>query len=149
MARQILDQVKIASPCPASWNDMEGDDRVRFCQLCRLSVHDISAMTASEAEAFLFGSSGRICARMRRRRDGRVITRDCPVGLWRARRRLAHAGVFAIVLLFGAFAAALARFRGVENHYDARERLRSLPLIGRLLDHFDPPVVVGAIPARP
>ena len=27
----LLDRVRIASPCSASWSDMAGDDRVRFC----------------------------------------------------------------------------------------------------------------------
>lgn len=82
----LLDSIRIASPCTADWNAMVGDDRQRFCQQCQLHVHDLGAMTAAEAEAFLRGSSGRVCARFRRRADGRILTRDCPVGL-RARLR--------------------------------------------------------------
>jgi hypothetical protein len=32
MAKGSKLQLKIASPCPTSWNDMDGDERVRFYQ---------------------------------------------------------------------------------------------------------------------
>jgi hypothetical protein len=32
MAKGSKLQLKIATPCPATWNDMDGDERVRFYQ---------------------------------------------------------------------------------------------------------------------
>ena len=84
----VLQQISIASPCPASWDDMEGDERVRFCGECKLNVYDLSAMTAGEAARLLLNTDGRLCARFYRRRDGTILTRDCPVGLRAVRRRL-------------------------------------------------------------
>jgi hypothetical protein len=81
-----LQQLRIASPCSASWDDMAGDDRSRFCGECRLHVYNIAAMTQSEAEALIAEKEGRLCARIYQRRDGTIITRDCPVGLARVRR---------------------------------------------------------------
>ncbi len=49
----FLDSLEIASPCPASWDSMTGDDRARFCGLCRLNVYDLTAMSPGEAEAFV------------------------------------------------------------------------------------------------
>ncbi len=49
----LLDRVAIKTPCKASWDEMQGDDRVRFCCACTKNVYDISAMTEDEAEAFL------------------------------------------------------------------------------------------------
>lgn len=85
-----LNQIKIASPCHASWNEMEGDERQRFCQSCKLQVFNISDMTAAQARAFLESRTGRTCIRLYRRQDGTVITKDCPVGLRGVRQRLAR-----------------------------------------------------------
>ena len=77
----MLDQIKIASPCTADWDRMEGTDRVRFCGECKKNVFNLSAMTRREAEALLQETNGNLCTRLYRRADGRVLTEDCPVGL--------------------------------------------------------------------
>lgn len=96
MARSLptvaLDDVRVASPCSASWQAMKGDDRVRFCGSCEKNVYDLSALTRDEAEDLIRGAEGRLCVRFYRRRDGTVLTQDCPVGLRAVRRRLALLG---------------------------------------------------------
>ena len=91
----MLDQIKIASPCSANWEQMEGNDRVRFCGECKKNVFNLSAMPRKDAEALLLETSGNICTRLYRRTDGTVLTADCPVGLGikiaRAKRRLGWA----------------------------------------------------------
>jgi len=47
MSRRL--KLKISSPCRASWDDMDGDDRVRFCAECELNVYNIASMTEAEA----------------------------------------------------------------------------------------------------
>jgi len=82
-----LDSVRVASPCTARWDDMAGDERRRFCTPCGKEVFDLSAMTRSEAEAFLATRFGRAaCIRLFRRPDGTVITSDCTAGHTRARK---------------------------------------------------------------
>ena len=49
-----LKRIKIASPCPAAWNEMEGNDGVRFCNQCQKNVYNLSALSRLEAEALLF-----------------------------------------------------------------------------------------------
>lgn len=85
-----LNRLRVASPCPTNWEHMAGDDRVRFCDLCNLHVYNIARMTRKEAEALIANTEGRICARLYRRKDGTIITRDCPVGLRAIRRRVAR-----------------------------------------------------------
>jgi hypothetical protein len=85
-----LDRLRIASPCPTTWEQMKGDERARFCDLCSLHVYNIAELTASEAKSLIANSEGRICARLYRRSDGTVITGDCPVGLRAIRRRVAR-----------------------------------------------------------
>ncbi len=36
----LLENVRIASPCSASWDDMVGDERVRFCGQCTKNVYN-------------------------------------------------------------------------------------------------------------
>lgn len=108
MTRRLLDDIRIASPCAARWEDMEGDDRARRCEECRLTVFDVSALSGAEAERFLrerAAAGGRTCVRLYRRADGTILTRDCPVGLARVRRRLARSLVAAAALLTAALAA--------------------------------------------
>jgi hypothetical protein len=84
-----LDDVRVASPCYARWDEMAGDDRVRFCGSCRKNVYDLSNMSRGEAEALVRGAEGRLCVRFYRRADGTLLTQNCPVGLAAARQRLA------------------------------------------------------------
>ncbi|MCI0643023.1 MAG: hypothetical protein L0Y72_28000 [Gemmataceae bacterium] len=99
MATYTLEEISIATPCGASWNEMSGDDRVRFCSQCRLSVYNLADMSRREAEEFIAANEGRACIRMYRRPDGTVLTRDCPVGLRHWRRRLVFACSAAFLLL--------------------------------------------------
>lgn len=42
-------QLEVASPCPASWDEMDGDDGVRFCPECEVKAYNLSAMPEDEA----------------------------------------------------------------------------------------------------
>lgn len=127
----LLERAQVASPCSMRWEDMHGDDKVRRCEACSLNVHNLSNMTAAEAEALLAlhyhpdgtrrgsdegiekGEGKRFCATFFRRADGTILTRDCPVGLaavqLAAKRALQRiAGAAAGLLAAGlALAAAL------------------------------------------
>lgn len=85
----VLDDLRIAAPCPASWDAMRGSDRVRFCDRCQLHVYDLSEMSRREAERLIEQTKGRVCVRFWRRADGTILTQNCPVGLRWLRRRLA------------------------------------------------------------
>lgn len=109
--RSPLDRISIASPCSADWHQMQGDDRRRFCGECKLHVHDLSRMSEAEATALLQqAGQGRVCVRLHRRADGRVLTRDCPVGL-RQQLRWAVARAVALWLVVGSALAACVRPR--------------------------------------
>ena len=97
---RLLDRLRIASPCPADWEQMTGDERVRFCDLCHLNVYDISQLTRNEAASLIANTEGRICARLYRRTDGTIITGDCPVGLRALRQHTAKAAaaIFATLM---------------------------------------------------
>ena len=125
-SRIDLDRIVVASPCPMAWDDMAGNERVRFCSQCKLNVYDISAMTRSQAESFIANAEGRICAKLYRRADGSILTRDCPVGLRAARKkvsRAAAAAFSALVSLFGG-SALFAQQPKNEKDVDIRRTLR-------------------------
>lgn len=101
-----LPDLQIASPCPASWAEMKGDDRARHCAACDKQVYNISAMTSEEVVALIERTEGHFCGRLYRRRDGSVLTADCPVGLAaragrRVKRLVSLAAVGVGVLLTG------------------------------------------------
>ncbi|MHC5066052.1 MAG: hypothetical protein ACYTG5_18985 [Planctomycetota bacterium] len=96
---RFLEELKIASPCSASWEGMSGSERVRFCGDCQLQVYNLSGMSRDQAMSMVQEAEGRICVRLLKRQDGTVLTQDCPVGLRALRRKLAFAWVRSLALL--------------------------------------------------
>ncbi len=110
-----LRNVKVASPCPADWDRMIGDERARFCGQCELNVYNLSAMSTLEAESLIARTEGRLCVRYYRRKDGSIITQDCPVGLRALRQRAARIKRALASLVLG-FLAGLG-FHGAANRF--------------------------------
>jgi hypothetical protein len=100
-----LDDIKIASPCSADWNEMYGNDRKRFCGDCKLNVYNLSDMTRDEAENLLMISEGRLCVRFFRRDDGTILTKNCPVGWQATKQRASRIAVAATSMLFSFFSS--------------------------------------------
>lgn len=96
---RVLDRMRIASPCAASWASMTGDDRSRFCNQCNKYVYNFAAMTAGDIHALIIEKEGRLCGRLHRRADGTVLTADCPVGRGIVRRKAARVAAFAAAML--------------------------------------------------
>ena len=127
----MLAGAKIASPCSADWDQMIGNDQVRFCKSCEKNVYNLSAMTAEAAEALIVEKEGNICARFYRRADGTILTADCPVGVRRKWvRRVGGAAVLVGTAVAGTTALAMRR----EAHMG---------------DIAQQPVVMGSVAATP
>lgn len=108
-ATNLLEKIYVAAPCPASWEKMIGDDRVRHCQECKLNVYNLSEMARTEAERLIASREGRMCVGFYRRADGTILTQDCPRGLQATLRRvsrLAGAALSAMMSLGTGFAQA-------------------------------------------
>lgn len=134
-----LSHVRIASPCPADWDTMIGDERVRFCGQCELKVYNLSAMTQTQAENLIAGTEGRLCIRFYRRKDGSILTRDCPVGLARIKQRLS--GVRRAVT-----AALLGFFAGASGSYAVsgfKTVIGEPAVVGVMAREVDPPPEMG------
>jgi hypothetical protein len=87
-----VDEIRVASPCHARWNDMDGDERARFCGQCSKHVFNLSAMTRGQIETLVREKEGKFCGRFHRRADGTLLTADCPSRRRRMRARLAKIG---------------------------------------------------------
>lgn len=98
----ILARIGVASPCSVDWDTMTGDERARFCGQCEKHVYNLSEMTRKEAENLVLKSEGKTCVRFYLRKDGTIMTEDCPLGL-----RVIKAGIRRISVAAAAVASLL------------------------------------------
>ncbi len=107
----LLNQIQIAAPCHADWESMTGDERKRFCGDCKLNVYNVSSMSTKDAAQLIRESEGEACLRLYRRKDGTIITDNCPVGLRNLRNRVLAktAAVTALFALLGLASGAQAQ----------------------------------------
>lgn len=80
-ALPVLDTLRVASPCDASWAEMKGDDRRRFCDHCEKHVYNLPLLSPDELVDLIETTEGSFCGRLYARKDGTVLTSDCPVGM--------------------------------------------------------------------
>jgi hypothetical protein len=99
-----LEGVRVAAPCPADWEKMVGDERMRYCGQCSLHVYNLSGMTKREAESLVSNAEGRLCVRYYRRADGSILTRNCPVGLRAVKQRVSRIAGAMLSAVLGFFA---------------------------------------------
>jgi hypothetical protein len=83
---------------------MYGDERKRFCGDCKLNVYNLSGMTRYDAEHLLRMSEGKICVRYYQRRDGTILTQNCPVGWAKVKQRISVTAGALFSVLVGLFA---------------------------------------------
>ena len=68
--------LQIRSACPRTWASLAGEGGTRFCDECRLHVHDSRSLTRDEAHALVRDSAGRVCMRIVSDATGAPIYRD-------------------------------------------------------------------------
>jgi ankyrin repeat protein len=74
--KNFLDLIDVPNPCEKSWDEMLGDDKSRHCLHCDKDIHNLSELSSKEAEKLLFKSKGRVCVRMTRDTQGKIVTND-------------------------------------------------------------------------
>ena len=158
-----LESVKVATPCRADWDKMQGDDHARFCGSCAKNVYNLSEMTREDAERLIQEKEGHLCARFYQRADGTMITADCPVGITQRRRPFwaLTAGFAALmasgVAVFGGSADASTPMPHVSpstTWRDSVEQWRDVPVLGFVVSLVSPtptppPMVMGKIACPP
>lgn len=148
-----LDDVRVATPCNASWDKMRGDERTRFCGTCAKNVYNLSEMSRAAAMTLVREKEGHLCVRFYRREDGTMLTDDCPVGLRAVRRPLRWmAGTmalfltplltFGIVLAGGKLGSATP---GTSSGAATLSRLRAVQPFKTIADWIDPPAATSPL----
>lgn len=101
--KSFLDAIKSPAPCSKDWNEMTGDELVRFCSSCEKNVYNLSAMPRREARKFVARNAGKVCVRYNRLPNGKVQTADTKLyKITRNTSRLAAAGIISTTLTFSA-----------------------------------------------
>jgi ankyrin repeat protein len=59
-------QIRIASPCDVDWDSMVGNERVRFCDHCQLTVHNVDVITKKQLRRLIARSGDRLCVNYQR-----------------------------------------------------------------------------------
>jgi TonB family protein len=127
-----LNMISIAAPCSANWNEMTGNDQVRFCQQCSLNVYNLSNMAQDQAEELIRNKEGRLCVRFYRRSDGTILTQNCPVGLQALKKKIARTAT-AIISAVLSFGASFGMFS-----YLTSKKTVETPLMGSIAANYDP-----------
>ncbi len=138
---EILDDIRIASPCKASWEDMVGDDRSRFCDDCALHVYNVAGLQGEEVINLIEERQGRLCMRLYQREDGTLLTKNCPRGLAAARRKVARVGLVLAVLLGASLTVAVTALGSATGCATslAGSWWERLPIVAWLMNEADGP----------
>lgn len=160
-------EIKIAAPCSEKWEAMApvgGNDRQRHCASCKLNVWNVKELTESEVRAMLLKAEGRVCGRIYRRMDGTVLTKDCPTGVAKLRKRAMAALMMTAALFLGIIGIRIGSKRDCPTtsdswfdrtvgakFYEVREELRETKTFGAVINEFWPrtEVFAGAMIAMP
>jgi hypothetical protein len=99
-ARDLSNQLKIKNPCSASWDEMIGNNQIRFCEHCELTVHDLSHLTPKRVRRLVAKSRGRLCVRYQSLPDGSILLKAIPKKVHQIQRRVSRiaAGAFSATL---------------------------------------------------
>jgi hypothetical protein len=173
-------EVKIASPCTVKWESMTpvrapgGDgvgrqndgDRQRHCAQCKLNVFNIKELSEGEVRSLLMKAEGRVCGRIMQRKDGTIITKDCPRGVEALRKRAMMAFMAASALFLALVGLRIGNRKDEcpstsdswfdrtvsARFYEVREELRDTKTFGAVIEKFWPrpmTVTAGAMIALP
>jgi hypothetical protein len=149
-----LNVIHVDKPCPADWDAMHGDDRVRFCDECRLHVYNLSELTRGQAERLVAQHEGRLCVRYYKRADGTIITQDCGGGIRRAMQRTrrvvtAVAGALVGALLTPLGLASMSRSTKPDLEQNDSQQSQMQGKLAVMGGSSLPPPVMGIVAPRP
>jgi len=92
--------LRIASRCPKSWDELVGDNRIRYCGQCRLNVYNLAEMNRDEVAEVVRKTEGRLCGRLYVRVDQTATVENCRRSGFR-KKIVAALSVAALLLVGG------------------------------------------------
>jgi hypothetical protein len=60
---KFVENIEIKNPCSEHWDEMVGNEQIRFCSHCAKDVNNISEMTRKQAMRLVQKYNGRLCVR--------------------------------------------------------------------------------------
>ena len=70
----VIDEIRISTPCPKNWHAMQGDERRRYCSHCSMHVTNLSEHTQEQALKIVSqAGTKRLCVRILVGASGKVI----------------------------------------------------------------------------
>jgi hypothetical protein len=108
-------RIDIASPCSVDWDSMKGNHRMRLCGQCDKNVYNVTHLTNAEV-LDLMKSGNKPCLMLMQRKDGTVMTADCPKGLmrkWALRGLAMVVSALAMIPLFDPMKEKVSQFRNL------------------------------------
>jgi hypothetical protein len=99
---QPIENFRMATHCPASWEKMTGSGCVKFCETCKLQAYDFSGMNMPEVQELILKREDKKKFVLYKRKDGKFLTADCPVGIQK-KRTLILASTAGALLVLGVF----------------------------------------------
>lgn len=140
MKKNLLDRIDIKTPCNENWEEMNGNDNVRFCSHCSKDVYDLSSMTRGRAEQLVRDSEGRLCVRYVRDARGKVANAQ-PRHIQISRRAAVATSVLATSLTLSTL--AYSQSRPVPLHAD-RNAVRE-SILQKDRNFLDPFTISGVV----
>jgi len=144
-SRPGLEHLRIVSPCPKQWEDMEGNDTKRFCGDCQKHVHNLSAMTRKEIDILEKAASCHMCVHYVPDDQGNPITLSDRPATYRVRwglaRALAIAAGVAVVLCMPATSQASwsSRLKSLTNSGLLAQKGRAVKVVDKACEKLQKP----------
>lgn len=127
-AKSPFTQLRIASPCNQDWDSMIGNDRVRFCEHCQLSVHNLDLASRKQVRRLIARSGDRLCVSYSQPVPPRVPTAPILHKIGKRTSALAAGAVTATLGISSAIAAASSPKPSAFGN--------EVPSVTRVLDRF-------------
>lgn len=127
-ARDLSKELEIKTPCTADWDSMIGNDRIRFCEHCNLTVNDLSQLTPKRVRRLIIKSKGRLCVRYRLLPDGAPLLKAVPKKIHTIGRRASRiaAGAFTATLSLATAVPQSASDNVIRQRVSAHQQVGSL-----------------------
>ena len=121
--KNFIDSVRVRDPCTQAWDEMVGNDKVRFCTHCAKDVNNLSAMTRKDAIKLVRKSGGSLCIRyVQQPRTAKPMFAEELTQITRRRAPLMAAGVVSATL-------SLATFTYSQGGAELPQAARNVPAI--------------------
>jgi hypothetical protein len=91
-------KVFIASPCGISWEQMDGDDCVRNCRKCKSPIYNLPLNDRGRIARIISSTEGKLPSCLYYRRDGKLMSSDCPIGKKQLRDRTTAAAALFLAM---------------------------------------------------